>query len=103
MQETEALEQLSLQIKDFARELTKGVAAGRETPRLAVLRLREYGRGVIDAAVLIYDSARALDDIAYVLDSEMTKIDPDWLEYDREYGKRRPVDVVPLNTTDEHA
>ncbi|WP_181390901.1 hypothetical protein [Achromobacter pulmonis] len=44
MDEKQALEQLALQIKDYAKGLGKDVARGAETRQSAVSLLKGYGR-----------------------------------------------------------
>lgn len=93
MDEKYALEQLTQQTRDHAKRLAEEVARGASTPRLAVQRLMEYGRGVIDAVVLIYNSPQAMDAFGRVLDEEMERLDPGWSECEREDRVGRPIDV----------
>lgn len=86
MDESQALEQVARQTKDHAKRLAEDVVRGVSTPRLAARLLMEYGRGVIDAVTLIYDSPRAMDAIGHVLDKEMTKMDPDWRNHHSDSG-----------------
>ncbi len=101
MDEKQALEQLALQIKDYAKGLGKDVARGAETRQSAVSLLKGYGRGLIDAVTLIYDSSQAVDAIGYVLDEEISRIDPDWREHDRELGDGHPASAAARGGTDE--
>lgn len=79
-----AVESLVAQVRSYAESRANDVARGAETPRLAALLLQHYGRGVIDAAGVIFDSLRAADPISAVLDEETAKIDPEWREHNRE-------------------
>ncbi|WP_406625379.1 hypothetical protein [Acidovorax sp. SDU_ACID1] len=101
MDEKQALEQLARQVKDYAKGLGKDVARGAETRQSAVLLLKGYGRGLIDAVALIYDSSQAVDALGYVLDGEISKIDPDWREHDRELGDRHTVTAAARDGTSE--
>jgi len=94
MDEQMAIEQLVRQVRDYASGRAKDVARGAETPRLAALLVQKYGRGVVDAVAVIFDSPRAADPISKVVDEETAKIDPLWREHDRERWAGRPADVV---------
>ncbi len=96
MDEQIAIERLVRQVKDYAEGRAKDVARGAETPRLAALLVQKYGRGIADAAALIFDNFRAADPIWEVLDAETAKIDPLWREHDKERWAGRPADVVAL-------
>ncbi|WP_181391086.1 hypothetical protein [Achromobacter pulmonis] len=50
---------------------------------------------------LIYDSSQAVDAIGYVLDEEISRIDPDWREHDRELGDGHPASAAARGGTDE--
>lgn len=89
-----AVERLVGLVKDYANGRAKDVARGAETPRLAALLVQKYGRGIVDAVGIIFDSPRAVDPISKVVDDETAKIDPLWREHDRERWAGRPADVV---------
>lgn len=96
MDEQFAIERLVQQVKEYAAGRAKDVARGAETPRLAALLVQKYGRGVVDAVATVFDSPRAADPVARVVDDEAAKIDPLWREHDRERWAGRPADVVAL-------
>jgi len=75
-----ALERLVQQVKAYANELTERVARGADSPSRATQKLRQYGHGVADAVIMIFDTPRTGDPILRVVDDEMTKIDPLWRE-----------------------
>lgn len=81
-------------VRDYARSRANDVARGAETPRLAALLVQKYGRGVTDAAAIIFDDRRAADPVGAVVDEEASKIDPDWKTHDRERWAARPADIV---------
>jgi hypothetical protein len=97
MEEQLAVEQLVHKVREYASERAKDVARGAETPRLAALLVQKYGRGVVDAVGVIFDSLRAADPISKAVDEEAAKIDPLWREHDRERWGGRPADVVAHN------
>ena len=94
MDEQVAVERLVQKVKEYAAGRTMDVARGAESPRLAALLLQKYGRGVVDAVAMIFDSPRAADPISQVVDDETAEIDPLWREHDRERWAGRPADVV---------
>jgi hypothetical protein len=59
--------------------------------------VQKYGRGVIDAVAIIFDSPRTADPIAKVVDDETTKIDALWREHNKDRWAGRPADVVSLS------
>lgn len=67
---------------------------GGERPRLAALLVQKYGRGIVDAVTLLYDSSRAADPISRVVDEETAIIDPDWRENDRLRRVSKPADLA---------
>lgn len=94
MDEQLVIERLVRQVREYASGRASDVARGAETPRLAALLVQKYGRGVVDAVIAVFDSARAADPIASIVDDETAKIDPLWREHDRERWNGRPADVV---------
>ncbi|HBQ6954514.1 TPA: hypothetical protein L8O79_001759 [Klebsiella pneumoniae] len=77
-----------------AHNCKKDVARGAETPRLAALLVQKYGKGVVDALAVVFDSARSADPVMAVVDEEVSRIDPLWQEHNRERWAGRPADVV---------
>ncbi|CQB01776.1 TPA: hypothetical protein ACPY37_004246 [Escherichia coli] len=94
MNKQTAIELLQEQVRDYARQRAKDVARGAETPRLAALLVQKYGRGVVDALAVVFDSPRAAEPVMVVVDEEVSRIDPLWREHDRERWAGRPADVV---------
>ncbi|ECY2643958.1 hypothetical protein F6863_19465 [Salmonella enterica] len=94
MNKQTAIELLQEQARDYARQRAKDVARGAETPRLAALLVQKYGKGVVDALAVVFDSPRAADPVMTVVDEEVSRIDPLWREHDRERWDGRPADVV---------
>jgi hypothetical protein len=80
-------------IREYAQGRAANVARGAETPRLAALLVQKYGRGMVDAMTLIYDSQRAADAVSLAADHETSLIDPGWRNHDRERWATRPADV----------
>lgn len=94
MNEQRAIELLQAHVRDYARQRAKDVARGAETPRLAALLVQKYGKGVVDALAVVFDSARSADPVMAVVDEEVSRIDPLWQEHNRERWAGRPADVV---------
>lgn len=94
MEEHYAVDQLVIKVKEYADGRAKDVERGAETPRLAALLLQKYGRGVIEAVSLIFDTPRAADPISKVLDEETTRIDPQWRKHNRRRWEARPADLT---------
>jgi hypothetical protein len=92
-----AVEKLAREVKEFAAGRASDVERGAETPRLAAMLLQQYGRGVVAAVGVIYESPRIADPIQTLLDEETAKIDPLWKEHARERWDGRPADVVVSN------
>lgn len=88
-----AVERLVQQVRQYAAGRASDVARGAETSQLAALLVQKYGRGVVDAVVVIYNTPRAADPIAEVVDEETAKIDPLWRDHDRERWAARPADL----------
>ena len=63
MNQQRAIELLQAQVRDYARQRAKDVARGAETPRLAALLVQKYGKGVVDALAVVFDSARSADPV----------------------------------------
>lgn len=70
------------------------LAEEQKRPRLAALLLQKYGRGIADAATLIFESPRAADPISLAIDEETTRIDFQWRDHDRERWAARPADLI---------
>lgn len=94
MDEQIAVDRLVGQVRDYAEGRAQDVARGAETPRLAALLVQKYGRGVVDAAVILFDNPRAAVPVSKAVDDETAKIDPLWREHDLERWAGRPADVV---------
>ncbi|ACK98573.1 MULTISPECIES: hypothetical protein [Bacillus cereus group] len=94
MEQKIIIEMLIKKIREYANGRRNDVARGAETPRLAALLLQKYGIGMIDAVSTIYESPRVADDIFKVLDLETAKIDPNWIEHNKERWKAKPADIT---------
>ncbi len=94
LDEAVAVERLVSQVNKYAQGRANDVARGAETPRLAVLMLQKYGRGLIEAVSEIYGSPRAADPISQTLDAESEKSDPSWREHDKARWAARPADLA---------
>ena len=94
MDQQAATEILVGKIKDYAASKSKDVARGAETSRLAGLLVQKYGKGMIDAVAVIFDSARATDPIYKIVDEETFKIDPMWRENAKVRQAGRPADIT---------
>ena len=83
MDEQTAVALLTEKVREYAQARQQDVARGAERPRLAALLVQKYGRGIVDAVALLYDSPKVSDPISRVIDEETAIIDPDWRENDR--------------------
>jgi len=63
-------------IAAFARSREKAVQDGRESRKLASLLVDEYGRGVADAAAVLFDSKVVAGEISAQADKAAAVIDP---------------------------
>ena len=94
MDEQTAVSLLTEKVREYAQARQQDVARGAERPRLAALLVQKYGRGIVDAVALLYDSPRVADPICRVIDKETAIIDPDWRENDRLRWAAKPADLA---------
>ena len=94
MDEQTAVSLLTEKVREYAQARQQDVARGAERPRLAALLVQKYGRGIVDAVALLYDSPRVADPISRVIDEETAIIDPDWRENDRLRWAAKPADLA---------
>ncbi len=94
MDEQTAVALLTEKVREYAQARQQDVARGAERPRLAALLVQKYGRGIVDAVALLYDSPRVADPISRVIDEETAIIDPDWRENDRLRWAAKPADLA---------
>ena len=94
MDEQTAVSLLTEKVREYAQARQQDVARGAERPCLAALLVQKYGRGIVDAVALLYDSPRVADPICRVIDEETAIIDPDWRENDRLRWAAKPADLA---------
>ncbi|AVT09667.1 hypothetical protein [Paracidovorax avenae] len=101
MERTRVVESLVRQVEEYAAGKFSDVARGAETPRLAGLLMQKYGRGVVDAAAIIFGSPRAADPISAAVDEATSALDPEWRVHDLERWAGTPSDICSKKTNHE--